>query len=236
MTKTRVHDLAAEFGIESERLIRLLGEVEIHVRSHLSSLDAGQVAIVRARWERDKRKQAEPDTPKKTTRRRARTKTAEPVPEEEPARPRRRRRTAAEMAAKVAVEEEEQRVRDAAAAAEAEPPTLAVEPKPSLEERAAKLFRDLPEAETTAETPTAPEPEVTDAEAEPAEVVPEPAAEAAPARLPRRHRRRRRRPGPPAQDSRDGETAPHPTPGCRRPPDQAGGFGGATARRLGGSG
>jgi len=147
VTKTRVHDLAAEFGIESERLIRLLGEVDIHVRSHLSGLDDGQVAIVRARWERDKRKQAEPETPKKTTRRRARAKTAAPEPVEE-ARPRRRRRTAAEMAERDAVLEEEQRQREAAAAAETEreaPPV--VEPKASLEERAAKLFRELPPEE-----------------------------------------------------------------------------------------
>jgi len=192
VTKTRVHDLAAEFGIESERLIRLLGEVEIHVRSHLSSLDAGQVAIVRARWERDKRKQAEPETPKKTTRRRAQPKTAEPVPEES-ARPRRRRRTAAEMAAKTAAEEEEQRVRDAAAA-EAEEPTPVVEPKQSLEERAAKLFRDLPEeapapvAEAETETETAPEPTLEPAgTVEPADAIARaerPAEEPAPAPQP----------------------------------------------------
>jgi translation initiation factor IF-2 len=140
----RVHDIAAEFGIESEQLIRLLGELDIHVRSHLSSLEAGQVAIVRARWEREKRKKAEPEAPKKTTRRRPRAK-AEPEVEEVAA-PKRRRRTAAEMAAKAAVEEEEQRVRDAAAAAvEAERQlTAAAELKPSLEERAAQLFRDLP--------------------------------------------------------------------------------------------
>jgi translation initiation factor IF-2 len=148
VTKTRVHDLAAEFGIDSEHLIQLLAEVDIHVRSHLSSLDAGQVAIVRARWERGKRKQAEPETAKKTTRRRARPKAAEPEPEPE-ARPRRRRRTAAEMAERDAVLEEEQRVRDAAEAErEAQP---VAEPKPSLEERAAKLFKDLAPAEADAE-------------------------------------------------------------------------------------
>ena len=146
MTKTRVHDLAAEFGIESDRLIRLLGEVDIHVRSHLSGLDAGQVAIVRARWERDRRKQAAPETPKKPTRRRPRAKVVEPEPEDT-ARPRRRRRTAAEMAAKAAEEEEQQRVRDAAAAEAALPAVPVAEPKPSLEERAARLFRELPEEE-----------------------------------------------------------------------------------------
>jgi translation initiation factor IF-2 len=147
VTKTRVHDLAAEFGIDSEHLIRLLAEVDIHVRSHLSSLDAGQVAIVRARWERGKRKQAEPEAPKKPTRRRTRTKAAEPEPEPE-ARPRRRRRTAAEMAARDAAIEEEQRLREEAAAeAEREAQPVA-EAKPSLEERAARLFRDIPTAES----------------------------------------------------------------------------------------
>lgn len=146
MTKTRVHDLAAEFGIDSEHLIRLLAEVDIHVRSHLSSLDAGQVAIVRARWERGKRRAAEPETPKKAPSRRPRAKAAEPEPEPE-ARPRRRRRTAAEMAARDAALEEEQRVRVAAAEAEREAQPVA-EAKPSLEERAAKLFRDLAPAES----------------------------------------------------------------------------------------
>ncbi len=46
----RVHDLAAEFGVESGQLITLLADMEIHVRSHLSALDEGQVARVRTRW------------------------------------------------------------------------------------------------------------------------------------------------------------------------------------------
>jgi translation initiation factor IF-2 len=165
VTKTRVHDLAAEFGIESERLIRLLAEVDIHVRSHLSGLDAGQVAIVRARWERDKRKQAAPEAPKKTTRRRARAKTVEPEPEEA-ARPRRRRRTAAEMAAKAAEEEEEQRARDAAVLEAERPAAPVAEAKPSLEERAARLFRELPPEEELTVGEKAPAPG--EAELEPA--------------------------------------------------------------------
>jgi translation initiation factor IF-2 len=149
-TKTRVHDLAAEFGIQADQLMTMLTELDIHVRNHLSSLEAGQVAIVRARWEREKRRKAVPETPKRT--RRARPK-AEPAPVEEPAaRPMRRRRTAAEVAAKAAAEEAELQVREAAAAAAAEVERqLEPEPKPSLEERAAALFRDVPaEAEPTA--------------------------------------------------------------------------------------
>ena len=60
MGKTRIHDLAAEFGIESGQLISLLADMGIHVRSHLSALAADQVALVRARWEREKRKATAP--------------------------------------------------------------------------------------------------------------------------------------------------------------------------------
>jgi len=142
-TKTRVHDLAAEFGVESEQLMKLLAELDIHVRSHLSSLDPGQVAIVRTRWEREKRRKAAPDATQ-PARRRVRAK-AQPVEPEPAARPKRRRRTAAEMAEKAAVEEEELRVREAAALAAAEAERqFEPEVKPSLEERAAALFRDLP--------------------------------------------------------------------------------------------
>ncbi|MEX1050411.1 MAG: translation initiation factor IF-2 N-terminal domain-containing protein, partial [Gemmatimonadales bacterium] len=59
--KTRVHDLAAEFGIPSEELLKLLADLNIHVRSHLSGVDDAQAAIVRARWEREKRRKAEPE-------------------------------------------------------------------------------------------------------------------------------------------------------------------------------
>src|SRR5438876_12003249 len=75
----------------------MLKEQDIFVRSHLSPLKPEQVALMRARWEREKRKQKDaPTTPK---RRRA-VKAAEPVAAVEPdGRPKRRRRTAAEMAA-----------------------------------------------------------------------------------------------------------------------------------------
>jgi len=103
--KTRIHDLAAEFGIESGQLISLLADMSIHVRSHLSALTPDQVALVRARWEREKRKAAAPEKKKKATRRRSRKKEEEA--KEEPAaapRPRRRRRSAAEIAAREAAE------------------------------------------------------------------------------------------------------------------------------------
>jgi translation initiation factor IF-2 len=186
--------LAAEFGIDSEQLMRLLAELGIHVRSHLSALDPGQVALVRARWERERRKRAE--TPAPTGRRRAAKGSKRAAPVATPAtdaRPKRRRRTAAEVAAREAVEEERQR-EAAAAAAEQElrltPPVA--EPKPSLEERAAALFREPPVVEPEAEaeeepaTPEALLPEVTERPAPtaepPAEVRPEPVI---PRRIPR---------------------------------------------------
>lgn len=197
VTKTRIHDLAAEFGIDSEQLMRLLAELGIQVRSHLSALDSGQVALVRARWEREKRKRAEPAAP--SGRRRATkgksAKAGTLAAAEAPVQPKRRRRTAAEVAAREAAEEEQRR-REAQAAAEQElrlPPPV-VEPKPSLEERAAALFREPPvlpemqepkEAQAEAPAPTA-QPLEAGAEAapQPVEVKPEPEP-VIPRRIPR---------------------------------------------------
>ena len=155
MATTRIHDLAAEFGISSEQLMGMLKEMDIFVRSHLTPLKDEQVSLMRARWERDKRKQKQPSAPPK--RRRAAAKVVESVPE--PAavgdsRPKRRRRTAAEVAAADAVAAEVA----AAEAAEAEIARVALEtaarqqeeerPAASLEERAAALFKDLAPAES----------------------------------------------------------------------------------------
>src|SRR5947199_4804689 len=46
----------------------MLKEIDIFVRSHLSPLKPEQVAMMRARWEREKRKQKEPPTPPKRRR------------------------------------------------------------------------------------------------------------------------------------------------------------------------
>jgi translation initiation factor IF-2 len=176
-TKTRVHDLAAEFGIEPDRLMTMLSELDISVRSHLSPLEAAQVAIVRARWERDKRKRAAAPEEPKRVRRRAKV---EPAPEPEPSSRKKRRRTAAEMAEKQAVEEAEQRAREAALAAAAEVERqLEPEPKPSLEERAAALFRDLPATAEPADVPAEAPLEAELAEAVTEEAAPDTAAETA---------------------------------------------------------
>ena len=182
MGTTRIHDLAAEFGISAEQLMGMLKEMDVFVRSHLSPLKDEQVALVRAKWERDKRKAKEPAV---TAKRRRVVKVApEPVPEPVEARPKRRRRTAAEVAAAEAqaqaqaqVEaEEEQRARDALeAAAKAQ---IDEKPAPSLEERAAALFKDLPPADRR------PEPRAGDPFREAAGSVAEAPAPAAPSAPP----------------------------------------------------
>ncbi len=205
MTTTRIHDLAAEFGIPSEQLIGMLKEQDIFVRSHLTPLKPEQVALMRARWEREKRKQKEPPAPSK--RRRAVKAVPEAVaaaPAE--ARPRRRRRTAAEVAAadaeaqaEAAVEaEREQRAREALEATKA----MEEEERPaaSLEERAAALFKELPAVEEGPRvehappprpfipTPVRPKPVASAAPGSP--VPPRPVASAAPGAIPLDERRR----------------------------------------------
>src|SRR5437773_381479 len=133
----------------------MLKEMDIFVRSHLTPLKDEQVSLMRARWERDKRKQKQPSAPPK--RRRAAAKVVELAPEPVAAgdnRPKRRRRTAAEVAAADAAAAEVA----AAEAAEAERARIALETAvreqeeekaiPSLEERAAALFKDLAPAES----------------------------------------------------------------------------------------
>ena len=77
MVKTRVHDLAAEFGIAPEQLLGMLKDMNIFVRSHLSALESDQVSAIRVRWEREKRKSAEEPGAKKGRRKAAK---AEPAP------------------------------------------------------------------------------------------------------------------------------------------------------------
>ena len=69
MVKTKVKDLAVEFGIEPDQLLTLVREMGVTVRSVASALDDSQVAAIRVRWEREKRRPAEPAKAKKTTRR-----------------------------------------------------------------------------------------------------------------------------------------------------------------------
>jgi translation initiation factor IF-2 len=185
VVKTRVHDLAAEFGIPSEQLLGMLRDMNIFVRSHMSALEGDQVAAVRVRWEREKRKADEP-APKKSRRRTAKVEEPQTAIE---AKPTRRRRTAAEVAQQEAEAAAQQAEKDAERQTlELERPLPALEtPAPtgqSIAERAKALFRDLPPAEEPAEAaagtaaPSEAPPEQPAAAAPPAPA--EPAAPAAP--------------------------------------------------------
>ncbi|MEO6067694.1 MAG: translation initiation factor IF-2 [Gemmatimonadales bacterium] len=148
MGKTRVHELAAEFGISAEQLMTLLKEMNIFVRTHMSALEPDQVAAVRVRWEREKRKPAADEASKKGRRKVA--KATEPAPAAAAA-PVRRRRTAAEVAVSEAVAEAARVKEEAEKAAFFEP--LVLEKKDegldiaaSIHERAKALFKDPPSA------------------------------------------------------------------------------------------
>ncbi|MDH4348156.1 MAG: translation initiation factor IF-2 N-terminal domain-containing protein, partial [Gemmatimonadota bacterium] len=149
MVKTRVHDLAAEFGVPSEQLMGMLKDMDIFVRSHMSALEDGQVSAVRVRWEREKRKAAQSadEAPAKKTRKKAVKKVVEPEAVAEAAKPSRRRRTAAEVA-QVEAQAEAERAAEVlrVEALELTMPVEKEEPKiaASLEERAKALFKDLP--------------------------------------------------------------------------------------------
>src|SRR5260221_620693 len=127
----------------------MLKELDIFVRSHLSPLKDEQVALMRARWEREKRKSKEPALAPKR-RRGAKVAAEAPVAVEPEGRPTRRRRTAADVAAADAEAQataaalEAERELKATQALEASLAEEAARPQPSLEERAAALFKDIP--------------------------------------------------------------------------------------------
>jgi translation initiation factor IF-2 len=145
VVKTRVHDLAAEFGVAPEQLLNMLKDMNIFVRSHLSALESDQVSAVRVRWEREKRRSAEEPTAKKGRRKAAK---AEPAPVAVEAKPAKRRRTAAEVA-QVEAQVQAEKAAELAALELERPVIHEVEeaaPAQSLEERARALFKDLPPA------------------------------------------------------------------------------------------
>src|SRR5438034_5736549 len=188
----------------SEQLIGMLKEMDVFVRSHLTPLKPEQVALVRARWEREKRKLKDPPAP---TKRRRVVKVPEVVAVAADARPKRRRRTAAEVAAAEAeaqaeaaiVAEREQRAREALEATKA----MEEEERPaaSLEERAAALFKELPAVEEAPRvepppprpfipTPVRPKPVASAAPGGAVPPPPRPVASAAPGAIPIDERRR----------------------------------------------
>jgi translation initiation factor IF-2 len=175
VVKTKVQDLAGELGIPSEQLMTLLKDMHVFARGPNSSLEDDQIAAVRVRWEREKRKQRaeEPAKPKRRV-----SKKVAAAPEPEPAttaggKPSKRRRTAAEVAEVEALHEAERQAEAAAAAAafDLERPTFEKPelpeptglPMPTIEERARAIFKDLPplpveaEAEPVEAPPARPE-------------------------------------------------------------------------------
>jgi translation initiation factor IF-2 len=137
--------LAAEFGVAPERLLSMLKDMNIFVRSHLSALESDQVSAVRVRWEREKRRSAEEPAAKKGRRKAVK---AEPAPAAAEAKPSKRRRTAAEVA-KVEAQVQAEKAAELAAL-ELERPVIhepeETAPAQTLEERARALFKDLPPA------------------------------------------------------------------------------------------
>jgi translation initiation factor IF-2 len=145
VVKTRVHDLAAEFGVAPEQLLGMLKDMNIFVRSHMSALESDQVSAVRVRWEREKRRTAEEPAAKKGRRKAAKT---EPAPVAAEAKPAKRRRTAAEVA-QVEAQVQAEKAAELAALELERPVIHEIEetaPAQTLEERARALFKDLPPA------------------------------------------------------------------------------------------
>jgi translation initiation factor IF-2 len=215
----RVHDLAAEFGVASDELMKLLREMDIFVRSHLSALEEDKISRVRARWEREKRKEKQPAPAKGRRRAAPKAKAAAPAPAPAEARPKRRRRTAAEVAAQEA---------EAAAAAAAE--AAAREP-----EVAGLFVEEVPEEPALHVTelfppelaPPEPEPEVELAAAElappaPPVEAPPPVMTAAPVAPPPAPPRERPQPFIPTPVQRPISARPKPVasavPGTGAPP------------------
>ena len=162
LTKVRVGDLAAEFGIGADEVLTLLRAMDIAARNPASALTDEQVARARVRWEREKRNRVEPaaapekapakkkvaapktaaaDEAKPAAKKKVAAKVAAPEPEpaaaEEPAKTTRRRRAA-----------DVQKAEEEAAAAQAAAETAAAAAEA---ERAAQAAREAEEAAKIAE-------------------------------------------------------------------------------------
>ena len=84
MGNLRVYEVAKEIGVDSEHLIQLLHQMDVRVRSHMSTVTEAQIARLHARLERERRgggEAAVETAPTKVRRRRRRTAPVE-VPEE----------------------------------------------------------------------------------------------------------------------------------------------------------
>ena len=227
MTKLRVSDLAAEFGISSDEVLQMLRAMDVVVRSHLTPLTDDQISRARARWEREKRSRAlkatETPAAPKSRRRGAAAADAAPVEEEKkPAAKARAKKKADEPAPapEPAVEHKVRRRRAAPAAELADAEAVADEttsvevpetvspPSPVVEAAAPVVEASEPAVEAPAEPvapPAPPAPVVVSAEP----VAPPPPP---PAILPPRPARTLVPPTPPTQRSADIRPADRPRP------------------------
>jgi len=175
VVKTKVQDLAEEFGVPSEQVLGLLRDMGVRARAAASALTDDTVSAARVRWEREKRKKQDEAPAKKTRRKSTSAKAAEPEPEAvAEAKPVKRRRTAAEVA-EVEAQAESERAEEAARELERARTLQENEPKTpalSLEERAKALFKALPPEQP--EPPAAAAAAATVVEAPPAELAPAP--------------------------------------------------------------
>jgi len=79
LTKLRVYEVAEELGVETGQLIQMLREMDVLVRSHMSSVDPASVARLHARLERERRGDAPSATKTQPAPRRRRRRRREPA-------------------------------------------------------------------------------------------------------------------------------------------------------------
>jgi translation initiation factor IF-2 len=81
LTNYRVYEVAEELGVESKQLIQMLHQMDVRVRSHMSTVTEAQIARLHARLERERRVGAElvEDESPPATRRRRRRRQPQPV-------------------------------------------------------------------------------------------------------------------------------------------------------------
>ncbi|MDQ8154854.1 MAG: translation initiation factor IF-2, partial [Gemmatimonadota bacterium] len=145
MTKLRVSDLAAEFGISSDEVLGMLRAMDVVVRSHLTPLTDDQISRARARWEREKRSRAlkatETPTAAKSRRRGSAAAETGAADDEAKAAAKPRAKKKAEEPAPEPESSDAHKVRRRRAA----PPT----PEPVIEEAAVEAPSAAPVVETT---------------------------------------------------------------------------------------
>ena len=82
MANYRVYEAAEELGVDSKQLILMLHQMDVRVRSHMSTVTDVQIARLRARLERDRRGAADEGEAESTGTRRRRRRRVAPQPVE----------------------------------------------------------------------------------------------------------------------------------------------------------